>query len=93
MEFSHLPVMLEECMTALNLKSDGIYFDGTLGGSGHSYQILKRSNGASLIATDLDLTALAVAKERLKEFEGKTTLIHDNFKNFKITITFIYYDD
>ena len=83
MEFSHLPVMLEECMTALNLKSDGIYFDGTLGGTGHSYQILKRSNGASLIATDLDLTALAVAKERLKEFEGKTTLIHDNFKNFK----------
>ena len=83
MEFSHLPVMLEECMTALNLKSDGIYFDGTLGGSGHSYQILKRSNGASLIATDLDLTALAVAKERLKEFEGKTTLVHDNFKNFK----------
>ena len=83
MEFSHLPVMLEECMAALNLKSDGIYFDGTLGGSGHSYQILKRSNGASLIATDLDLTALAVAKERLKEFEGKTTLVHDNFKNFK----------
>ena len=83
MEFSHLPVMLEECMTALNLKSDGIYFDGTLGGTGHSYQILKRSNGASLIATDLDLTALAVDKERLKEFEGKTTLIHDNFKNFK----------
>ena len=83
MEFSHLPVMLEECMTALNLKSDGIYFDGTLGGTGHSYQILKGSNGASLIATDLDLTALAVAKERLKEFEGKTTLIHDNFKNFK----------
>ncbi len=83
MKFSHVPVMLEECMSALNLKSDGIYFDGTLGGAGHSYEILKRSNGGSLIATDLDLTALAVAKERLGEFEGKVTLVHDNFKNFK----------
>ena len=86
MEFSHVPVMLEECMDALNLKSTGIYFDGTLGGSGHSYEILKRSNGGRLIATDLDLTALAVAKDRLKEFEGKTTLVHDNFKNFKCIV-------
>ena len=83
MKFSHVPVMLEECMQALNLKSDGLYFDGTLGGSGHSYEILKRSQGGRLIATDLDLTALQVAKERLNEFEGKTTLVHDNFKNFK----------
>ena len=83
MKFSHIPVMLEECMNALNLKPNGLYFDGTLGGSGHSYEILKRSNGGSLIATDLDLTALAVAKYRLKEFEGRTTLVHDNFKNFK----------
>ena len=86
MQFSHVPVMLEECMDALNLKPTGIYFDGTLGGSGHSYEILKRSNGGSLIATDLDLTALAVAKDRLKEFEGKTTLVHDNFKNFKFIL-------
>lgn len=83
MEFSHVPVMLEECMEALKLKSNGIYFDGTLGGSGHSYEILKRSNGAKLIATDLDLTALQVAKERLSEFSDKITLVHDNFKNFK----------
>ena len=75
--------MLEECMQALNLKSDGIYFDGTLGGSGHSYEILKRSQGGNLIATDLDLTAIEVAKERLSEFDGKFTLVHDNFKNFK----------
>ncbi len=83
MKFSHVPVMLEECIQALNLKSNGLYFDGTLGGSGHSYEILKRSGGGRLIATDLDLTALEVAKERLKEFDGKTTLVHDNFKNFK----------
>ena len=83
MKFSHVPVMLEECIQALNLKSNGLYFDGTLGGSGHSYEILKRSGGGCLIATDLDLTALEVAKERLKEFDGKTTLVHDNFKNFK----------
>ena len=86
MQFSHVPVMLEECMDALNLKPTGIYFDGPLGGSGHSYEILKRSKGGSLIATDLDLTALAVAKDRLKEFEGKTTLVHDNFKNFKFIL-------
>lgn len=81
--FVHKSVMLEESITALSVKSGGIYFDGTLGGGGHSFEILKRScpNG-KLIATDLDTYAIGRASERLKEFEGRFTLIKDNFKNF-----------
>ena len=75
--------MLNECIAGLNVKNGGIYFDGTLGGGGHSYQILKESapNG-KLFATDLDDYALNRAEERLKEFKGRFTLIKDNFKNF-----------
>ena len=84
-EFKHIPVMLSECIDALNLKADGTYFDGTLGGGGHSYEILKNSapNG-KLYATDLDRYAIGRASERLKEFDGRFTLITDNFKNFSI---------
>ena len=75
--------MLESCMTALNVKDGGIYFDGTLGGGGHSYEILKRSSpDGKLFATDLDEYAIGRAKERLKEFDGRYTIIKDNFKNF-----------
>ena len=75
--------MLSECIEALQPKSDGIYFDGTLGGGGHSYNILKASTpNGKLIATDLDDYALSKAQDRLKEFEGRFTLIKDNFKNF-----------
>lgn len=70
-------------MQGLNVKDGGIYFDGTLGGGGHSYEILKRSAPTGrLIATDLDDYAIARAAERLKEFDGRFTLIKDNFKNF-----------
>ena len=55
LEFSHKPVMLDECMDALKLYDGGIWFDGTVGGGGHSYEILKRTkNNGKLIATDLD---------------------------------------
>lgn len=81
--FAHIPVMLEECMTGLNLKSEGIYFDGTVGGGGHSYEILKRTapNGR-LIATDLDDDAIAAASERLKEFNGRFKIYKSDYKNF-----------
>ena len=83
MEYNHIPVMLNECMQALNLKDGGIYFDGTLGGANHSYQILKGSSpSGKLIATDLDIDALKNAKDKLKEFEGRFFLFNDNFKNF-----------
>ena len=75
--------MLSECIDALNIKDGGIYFDGTLGGGGHSYEILKRSSPTGkLVATDLDDYAIGRATERLSEFDGRFTLIKDNFKNF-----------
>ena len=82
-DFTHVPVMLKECIEALNVKNGGIYFDGTLGGGGHSFEILKNSapNG-KLIATDLDDYAISRASERLKEFEGRFTIVKSNFKNF-----------
>lgn len=82
-EFVHIPVMLEECMEGLKIRNGGTYFDGTLGGGGHSYEILRRSApDGRLIATDLDDYAITRASERLKEFEGRFTLVKDNFKNF-----------
>ena len=83
-ELKHVSVMLSECIDALCLKDGGVYFDGTLGGGGHSYEILKNTapNGR-LYATDLDLYAIGRASERLKEFDGRFTLINDNFKNFE----------
>lgn len=79
----HIPVMLEECMEGLKLKDDGIYFDGTLGGGGHSYEILRRTSAGRLIATDLDTESIERARKRLSEFSGRFTLVHDNYKNFK----------
>lgn len=79
----HYSVMLSECIEGLDIKNDGIYFDGTLGGGGHSYEILKASSpSGKLIATDLDSYAISRADERLKEFRGRYTLVKDNFKNF-----------
>ncbi len=82
MVFKHNPVMLEECMRGLNLKEDGKYFDGTLGGGGHSLEILKRTAPSSrLLAIDKDSDALMAAAERLSEFSDRVTYVHDDFKN------------
>ena len=79
----HISVMYQECIDGLNIKNNGIYFDGTLGGGGHSYGILQKSSpNGKLIATDLDDYAINRANERLKEFAGRFTLVKDNFKNF-----------
>lgn len=85
LEFSHKPVMLEECMEGLALKDGGIYFDGTVGGGGHSYEILKRTapNGR-LIATDLDDEAIAAATNRLSEFSGRFQIHKSNYKDFAL---------
>lgn len=83
MEFLHVPVMLEECMEGLSLKKGGVYFDGTLGGAGHSSEILKRTSPTGrLIATDLDEEAIENAKKRLKEYEGRYSLFHSDYKYF-----------
>lgn len=82
MEFSHVPVLLNEVIENLNIKEDGIYFDGTLGGGGHSGEILKRLGPSGrLIATDQDREAIESTRERLKEFGDKLTIVKDNFVN------------
>ncbi len=82
-DFIHVPVLEKETIEGLNIKEGGIYFDGTLGGAGHSYKILKESSpNGKLIATDLDVYAIERAKVRLKEFDGRFQIINDNFKNF-----------
>ena len=83
MEFKHKPVMLENCIKELNIKKDGIYVDGTLGGAGHSKEILKKiSNKGLLIGIDRDEEALKAAQENLKEFKN-VIYIHDNHDNIK----------
>ena len=83
LEFSHKPVMLEECMEGLSLKDGGIYFDGTVGGGGHSYEILKRTAPSGrLIATDLDDEAIAAATKRLEEFGNRFAIYKSNYKEF-----------
>lgn len=83
MEFKHKPVMLEECIQGLNIKENGIYIDGTLGGAGHSKEIVKRlSKEGLLIGIDRDEEALKAAKEKLKEFQN-VKYIHNNHDNIK----------
>ena len=83
MEFKHVSVLLRETVDGLNVKENGIYVDCTLGGAGHSYEILKRLKGTGrLIGIDQDADALKAAKERLKEFDN-VTYVHSNFENIK----------
>ena len=82
-DFHHVSVLLWECMEALNIKPDGIYVDGTLGGAGHSSQIAKRLTTGRLIGIDRDRVALAAAGERLKPYEDNVTLVHSNFSEVK----------
>ena len=78
--FGHKPVLLEECLTALNIKSDGIYVDGTLGRAGHSLEIVKKLTGnGRLICLDRDETAIEAAKIRLADYLDRVTLVHSNF--------------
>lgn len=80
MEFQHKSVLPQECIDALNIRPDGIYLDGTLGGAGHSSQIARRlTEGGRLIGVDRDRTALAAAKERLAPYADRVTLVHSNF--------------
>ncbi len=81
MEFKHRSVLLNECIENLNIKENGIYVDGTLGGGGHSYYILKKLNNTGmLIGIDRDMDAINAASEKLKEFKNFKA-IHDNHAN------------
>ena len=84
MEFNHYSVLLNETIENLNIKPDGIYVDGTLGGGGHAYQVASRlSEKGRLIGIDQDADAIAAAGERLKEFGDKITIIRINSANMK----------
>ena len=83
MEFNHYSVLLHETIDNLNIKPDGIYVDGTLGGGGHSYEIASRLSTGHLYGFDQDTDALKAAGERLKEFGDKVTRIHSNYEFMK----------
>ena len=78
-EFHHVSVLLQECLDGLIIKPDGIYVDGTLGGAGHSSQIVKRLTTGRLIGIDRDNVALKAAGERLAPYADRVTLVHANF--------------
>ena len=82
-EFHHVSVLLDECIEGLNIRPDGIYVDGTLGGAGHSSQIAARLTTGRLIGIDRDPVALKAAGERLKPWADRVTLVHSNFCEIK----------
>ncbi len=81
MEFNHIPVLLNETIENLNIKEDGIYVDGTMGGASHSKEIAKRLKTGRLIAIDQDIDAIKKGTEVLKDFEDRVTIVKSNFSN------------
>lgn len=80
MEFRHTSVLLDEVIEYLNIKPDGVYVDGTLGGAGHAGEIVKRlTGGGRLIGIDQDADALLAAKERLLAYQDQVTLVRSNY--------------
>lgn len=81
MEFKHKSVLLDETIEGLNIKENGIYVDGTLGGGGHSLEICKRLGSGRLIGIDQDAAAIEAAEERLSDYKDRTTLVRSNYCN------------
>ena len=79
LSYGHRPVLLEECLESLAIRPDGIYVDGTLGRAGHSLEIARRLTTGRLIGIDRDETAIAAARERLRDYMDHVTLVHSNF--------------
>lgn len=86
MEFNHISVLLNEVIEGLNIKEDGIYVDGTLGGAGHSLEIVKKLKNGKLIGIDQDLNALDKASQVLKDYKDKIILKHNNYENIDIVL-------
>lgn len=81
-EFAHVSVLLDEVIEGLNIKPDGIYVDGTLGGAGHSSEIVKRLSGSGrLIGIDRDESAILAAGKRLEPYKDRVTIVRDNYLN------------
>ena len=81
--FNHITVLLNEAIEGLNIKPDGIYVDCTLGGAGHSCEILKRLTTGHLYCFDQDDVAIEAARKRLEQVGKQFTIIRSNFKNIK----------
>lgn len=81
--FYHCPVMLKEVIDGLKIKRGGVYFDGTVGGAGHSYAILASDPTVTLIGTDRDEEAIEASEERLAPFHGRFRLFHSDYKNYE----------
>ena len=93
MEFKHEPVLMDEVMEGLKIKPDGIYVDGTLGGAGHSGEILKRLDGGLLIGIDQDDTALAAARKHLETIGSNFQLVKGNFVDMPAILKALHIDE
>lgn len=85
-EYTHTSVLLRECIEALNIRPDGTYVDGTLGGGGHSLEIAKRLHHGRLICIDQDEAAITAASERLADYRDKILFVKDNFSNIRLIL-------
>ncbi|MDO5708028.1 MAG: 16S rRNA (cytosine(1402)-N(4))-methyltransferase RsmH [Andreesenia angusta] len=83
MNFKHISVMLEECIDGLNIKPDGIYVDGTMGGAGHSLEIVKKLDNGILVGIDQDRAAIEKATNVLRDYDDKVYIVRNNFKNIR----------
>ena len=84
MEFHHTSVLLNETIDNLNIKPNGIYVDGTLGGGGHALEVAKRlEKGGRLIGIDQDEDAILAATERLKDYQDRVTVVRSNYCNMR----------
>lgn len=91
-KFKHTPVLLNECLEALNIKENGIYIDGTLGGGGHSEEILKKLTTGKLIAFDKDQDALSSTSKKLQNYGDKIIYVKNDFKNMYSVVKSLGYD-
>lgn len=84
MEFKHISVLLDETIDSLNIKPNGIYVDGTLGGGGHSLEICKRlGEGGRLVGIDQDMDAIKAATKRLEDYKDKIDIVHSNYQDIE----------
>ena len=86
MEFKHYSVMLRETIEFLNIKTDGTYLDGTLGGGGHAWEVCSRLERGHFYGIDQDDAAIAAAGQRLADFADKVTLIRGNYRNARAAL-------
>ena len=86
MEFKHYSVLLDETIEYLNIKPDGIYVDGTLGGGGHAFHVCKRLDTGRFYGIDQDDAAIAAAGERLSVYGDKVCIIRNNYRNMKAAL-------